>query len=242
MANLDIHGVLPPMLTPFTQNGDVDYDGHIGNIKRWNGHQLGGYVVLGTNSETPYLTEAEKVKLIELTVQYAAKGRMIFAGTGLESTRETVRLTNCAAELGVHAALVLTPCFYGSQMNDETLIHHFRQVADASRIPILIYNMPANTHLNISIEAVRVLSEHPNIIGMKDSSGDVPRLASLINVVPKTFNLIVGTASAWYPALTLGVRAGILAFANFAGSQCAEVQRLFDAGKHNEARALYLKL
>lgn len=242
MTKPDIRGVLPPMLTPFTQNGDVDYNAHISNLKRWNQDELGGYVVLGSNSETPYLSETEKFKLIELTVEHAAKGRSIIAGTGLESTRETIRLTNLTADLGVHAALVLTPCFYGSQMNDEALIHHFRQLADASRIPILIYNVPAYTKLSISVEAVRVLSEHPNIIGMKDSSGDVPRLASLMSVVPKTFNLIVGTASAWYPALMLDVRAAILAIANFAGNRCAEIQRLYNTGKHDEARVLYLKL
>ena len=242
MTKLDIHGVFPPMLTPFKQNGDVDFDAHKRNLERWNKDNLSGYLVLGSNSETPFLTETEKLNLIRLTVEHAAKDRSIIAGTGLEATGETIRLTNLAANLGAHVALVLTPCFYGSQMNDEALIHHFRQVADASRIPILIYNVPAYTKLSISVEAARVLSEHPNIIGMKDSSGDVPRLSSLIGVLPKTFNLIVGTASAWYPALTLGIRAGILALANFAGSGCAEVQRLHDAGKYDEARSLYLKL
>lgn len=237
-----LHGVFPPMITPFTQSGDVDFDAHIRNIERWNNVDLGGYLVLGSNSETPYLAESEKLKLVELTVKHTAKGRVVLAGTGLESTRETIRLTNVIADLGVHAALVLTPNFYGSQMNDEALINHFQKVADASRIPIFIYNVPAYTHLVISIDAVKALSKHTNIIGMKDSSGDVPRLAALKNVVPPSFNLIVGTASAWYPALTLGIKAGILALANFAGPQCAQVQRLFEEGKQEAAGALHLKL
>lgn len=127
-------------------------------------------------------------------------------------------------------------------MSNDALIGHFKKIADASRIPILIYNVPAYTHLVISIDAVRALSEHPNIIGMKDSSGDVPRLASLLNNVPTSFNLIVGTASALYPAFALGVKAGILAVANIAGSKCTMIQRLYNAGEHEEARALYLKL
>jgi 4-hydroxy-2-oxoglutarate aldolase len=127
-------------------------------------------------------------------------------------------------------------------MNDDALVRHFLEVADGSRIPVLIYNVPAYTHLVISVSAVRVLSGHPNIVGMKDSSGDVPRLAALKAALPESFELIVGTASALYPALTLGVRAGILALANFAGSACARVQALCEAGKHEEARALYLKL
>lgn len=242
MAIPRVHGIIPPMITPFTESGDADFGAHVRNLARWNKEALGGYLVLGSNSETPYLTEAEKLKLVELTVEHAAAGRLILAGTGLESTRETIRLTNLAAGAGAHAALVLTPSFYGGQMTDEALVRHFVDVADASRIPVLIYSVPAYTHLAISVNAVRILSSHPNIAGMKDSSGDVPRLASLKSVVPPAFHLIVGTASALYPALALGVTSGILALANFAGSACAAVQSAFAAGNHDEARALYLAL
>ena len=242
MNTLAIRGMIPPMLTPFTASGDVDYDAHARNLERWRKDDLGGYLVLGSNSETPYLTEEEKLKLIGLTAEHAAAGRIILAGTGLESTRETIRFTNLAAGAGAHAALVLTPSFYTSQMTDEALVRHFCEVADRSRIPVLIYNVPAYTHLVISVNAVRILSGHPNIVGLKDSSGDIPRLAALKNAVPDSFHLIVGTASALYPALTLEVRAGILALANFAGGACARVQRLFDDGEQEEARSLYLKL
>ncbi len=238
----DFNGVFPPMMTPFTLSGDPDYDAHVRNLDRWNKDELAGYLVLGSNSETPYLNETEKLRLIEVTAERAAPGRLVLAGTGLESTRETVRLTNLAAEKGAQAALVLTPSFYSGQMKDDALVNHFRKVADGAHIPVLIYNVPAYTHLMIPVEAVVRLSDHPNIIGMKDSSGDVPRLATLAGSVPKKFNLIVGTASAWYPALLLGVRAGILALANFAGNACARVQKLVLAGKLDEARDLYLKL
>lgn len=241
MAQLEIRGVYPPMLTPFTKAGDVDYNAHKRNIDRWNKVDLAGYLALGSNSETAYLKENEKLKLIELTLQYASHGRTILAGTGLESTRETIRLNNQAAVVGAHAALILTPCFYGVQMTDDALIQHYRQVADASRIPILIYNMPACTHLNISIEAVGILSGHQNIIGMKDSSGDVPRLEALMKAVPDTFNLIVGTASAWQPALALGIRAGILALANFAGAGCATIQKYQESGETGKAKELHDK-
>ncbi len=242
MNTLAIRGMIPPMLTPFTANGDVDLDAHVRNLRRWNGEDLGGYLVLGSNSETPYLAEAEKLKLVALTAKHAAAGRIVLAGTGLESTRETVRFTNLAADAGAQAALVLTPSFYTSQMTDEALVRHFCTVADKSRIPILVYNVPAFTHLVISVNAVKILSGHQNIVGMKDSSGDIPRLAALKSAVPDSFHLIVGTASALYPALTLEVRAGILALANFAGGACARVQHLFDDGKHEEARSLYLQL
>ncbi len=237
-----ITGILPPLITPFRENGDVDYDAFVWNLNRWNDDPLAGYLVLGSNSETAYLDEGEKLKLIGLTVKTAKKGRLIFAGTGVESTRETIRLTNKAARLGVQAALILTPSFYGGQMNDEALIKHFTSVADASDIPILIYNVPKFTHLNISIEAVRVLSHHPNIIGMKDSLGDVAQLQAFLRVVHSDFNLIVGNASSLYPALSLGIRAGILALANCAPKECVEIHRLFERGEHQKASELQTRM
>jgi len=238
MAYPKIAGIIPPMITPFRENGQVDYNAFVRNIERWNKTPLGGYLVLGSNSEAAFLSEKEKLKLIELTVRFAKRGRTIIAGTGLESTRETIQLTNKAARSGVHAALVLTPFFYGEQINDKALIHHFTEVADATDIPILIYNVPKFTHINISAAAVKVLSKHPNIIGMKDSKGDVTQLRAFLKVVPQKFNLIVGTASILYPALTLGIRAGILALANCAPNQCAVVQMLCDAGSVQKARKL----
>ena len=242
MANFHIHGILPPMITPFRENGEVDEDAFIRNIERWNAVPLAGYLVLGSNSETPYLTEKEKFRLIELTVAASAKGRIILAGTGCESTSETIRLTNAAAKLGAHGALLVTPFFYGAQMTDASLIRHYSTVADASDIPILIYNVPKFTHLNISVEAVKTLSRHSNIIGMKDSRGDIAQLETFNNVISENFSLIVGSASVLYPALTLGIHAGILALANCAPEQCVHLQQLFERGDHQAAQTLQTQL
>ncbi|MGE5633555.1 MAG: dihydrodipicolinate synthase family protein [Caulobacteraceae bacterium] len=242
MKNLKLSGVIPPMITTFKENGDVDYEMFIRNIDRWNQDDVSGYLVLGSNSETVYLTEDEKLKLIEATVKNVKKDRIIIAGTGMESTRETINLTNKAAKLGVNAALILTPFYYGGKMNDEALVNYFTEVADNVTIPIMIYNVTKFTHINISPEAVKVLSRHPNIAGMKDSSGDIPQLVRFKSVIPADFNLLVGTASAWYPALTLGVKAGILALSNCAPNECAKVQKLFEAGRHEEARDEYLRM
>ena len=242
MAKMRIRGVIPPMITPFAEDGTVDFDAHVANMRKWNETDLGGYLALGSNSEAAYLNEAEKLKLIELTVQHAKKGRIVLAGTGMESTRETIKLTNAAADLGAHAALVLTPCYYGGKMNDEALVRFFTEVADRSKIPVLIYNVTKFTHVNISPKAVGELARHPNIVGMKDSAGDVPQLVRFRSVVGEDFNLIVGTASVLYPALTLGITAAIMALANCAPDECAQVQRHFEAGEHDKARDLYLKL
>jgi len=236
-----IRGVIPPVLTPFKANGDVDYDAYCRNLEKWNSYPLAGYLVLGSNSESVYLSEEEKLELVDLTVK-AAGQRLVLAGTGLESTRETIKLTNKAARLGAHAALVLTPCYYGSRMNDAALIRHFTALADSAQIPIMMYNVPRFTHVNLSLKAVEELSRHPNIAGMKDSAGDVAQLVSFQRVIPAGFNLMVGTASVWYPALTLGLTAGIMALANCCPDECVQMQTFWENGRAPEAEALFRRL
>jgi 4-hydroxy-2-oxoglutarate aldolase len=235
---MNITGVIPPMITPFKENGDVDFDAFSFNIEKWNKDDLGGYLVLGSNSEAAYLSYDERLRLIELTVQTARKDRVVLAGTGLESSRETIRLTNDAAKRGVHAALVLTPSYYGDAMTDEALIRFFTEVAGKSDIPILIYNVPKFTHINISATALRELSRQPNIIGIKDSKADVIQLAEFSKVIPKDFNLMVGNVVAWLPALELGIKAGIHATANCAPNQCSAIQKYFEAGETAKAKQM----
>ena len=242
MAKMQINGVIPPMITPFMENGDVDYEKHTVNLKKWNEAKLSGYLVLGSNSEAVYLTEEEKLKLIEITVENAKSDRLIIVGTGMESTRETISLTNKAAKLGAQAALILTPYYYGDKMNDEAQINYFTQVADNVSIPVLIYNVTKFTHVNISANAVKELSKHQNIIGIKDSSGDIPQLVNLKSVITEDFNLMVGTASAWYPAMTLGVKAGIMALANCCPNESAKVQEYYENGEMEVASDLYQRL
>jgi 4-hydroxy-2-oxoglutarate aldolase len=242
MSKMQIRGVLPPMMTPFTEDQSVDYDKHVQNMEKWNQDKLAGYLVLGSNSEASYLSEEEKIKLMELTVKHAKKDRLILAGTGLESAVETIRLTNKAAEIGCHGALLLTPFYYVGKMNDEALIKYFTYVADRVDIPVLIYNVPKFTHINVSVNVVRELSRHPNIIGMKDSTGNVPQLVSFLPVIPQDFNLMVGTVSSWFPALTLGIKAGIFALANLAPNECTEIQEAYEAGDLDSARKTYMRV
>ena len=237
-----IKGVLPPMVTPFKENGDVDYDGFVSNVQKWNNDKMAGYLVIGSNSETVYLNEEEKLELVKLTVENAAPGRVVMAGTGLESTRETIAFTNKCAKLGAHAALVLTPFYYGSSMTTNALIKYFTTVADASDIPVLLYNVSKYTHVNLSAEAIATLSKHPNIVGMKDSNGDVPQLATFLRVADPSFQVMTGTYSAWYPALTLGITGIVSAMANCCPNEITETQELFDAGKLEESRNLYQRM
>jgi 4-hydroxy-2-oxoglutarate aldolase len=236
-------GVLPPMITPFTAEGAVDFAAFTANIEHWNEDALSGYLVNGSNSETAYLNEEEKLQLLRLTVKHAAPGRLIVAGTGLESLAETIRFTNICAAEGAAYALVLTPCYYDTSMTSAALTDFFTRLADASEIPILVYNVPKFTHVNIKADAIKKLACHPNIIGMKDSTGDVPQLASFLDVsAGQDYEIFVGTVSAWYPAMTLGIAAGIHATANCAPNTCAAVQQAFDAGDHKRSLAIYQAL
>ena len=234
-----IKGVIPPMITPFKENGDVDYNAYVSNMQKWNNDKLAAYLVIGSNSETCYLNEEEKLELVKLTVENAAPGRPVMAGTGVESARETIKLTNKCAKLGASSALVLTPHYYGGSMTTAAMIKFFTTVADASDIPILLYNVSKFTHVNFSAEAVAELSKHPNIVGMKDSNGDVPQLATFLRVADPSFQVMTGTFSAWYPALALGIDGIISAMANCCPNEIAEVQELFDAGNWEGARDLY---
>jgi 4-hydroxy-2-oxoglutarate aldolase len=243
MTFINIKGVIPPMITPFDEHDKVDYDKFIENIESWNEYDLAGYLVLGSNSETVYLTEEEKLKLVELTVKHRKQGNLVIAGTGMESTSATIDLTNKAAVLGADCALIVTPFYYGGKMNDEALINFYTDVADNVNIPIMIYNVTKFTHVNISPNAVGVLCKHPNIIGMKDSSGNVSQLIDLKRAVGDAeFNLMVGTASIWYPALTLGIKGSVMALANCCPGECVEVQKEFEAGNLEIAREVYERL
>ncbi|QNK39742.1 dihydrodipicolinate synthase family protein [Caproicibacter fermentans] len=243
MAYFEITGVFPPVITPFHEDESVDYDSFTANLEKWNRTGLAGYLILGSNSETPYLTEEEKLGLVRLAKQHKAQDKLLMVGTGLESTEATVRLTNLAADAGADAALVLTPGFYGAAMGDDAQYAFFTEVADRSKIPVLLYNVPKFTHINLTPSVVSRLSRHPNIIGMKDSSGDIGRMTALMTEgLDSEFNLLVGTASVWYPALALGIRGGVMALCNCAPRECAEIQTLFDAGKYQEALKLNKKM
>ncbi len=242
MSDLTINGVLPPMVTPFTEDGRVDYARHIRNLERWNACRLAGYLVLGSNSEAAYLSEEEKTQLIACTVSHAGSDRLVLAGTGMESAQETLTLTNTAAQLGAVAALVLTPFYYLDHMGDRALISYYSFVADRADIPVLIYNVPKFTHKNVPLKVIQELCHHPNIIGMKDSSGDIGQLASVLRIAPRNWNLIAGTAAVWFPALTLGVTGGILALANCLPNECAEIQEAVAVGALGRARDNYLRV
>ncbi len=242
MNAADLQGIFPPVPTPF-ENGKLAPERLAQNIARWNAAGLRGYVAFGSNGESVFLDDEEKLEVVRTVVEAAAPGMAVIAGTGCESTAQTIRLTNACARLGAHAALVVTPFYYGPQMTEEALSRHFTAVADASDIPILVYNVTKFTHLSVSVRLAARLAEHPRIIGIKDSNGNVAALGELIDRVDrKRFAVLVGTAGALFGALGLGAAGGIVALANVAPEACVAIARHVARGEWEEARRLQLRM
>jgi 4-hydroxy-2-oxoglutarate aldolase len=239
---MELKGVLPPVPTPFGQDGEVSYDKLAENLDRWNRTDLSGYLVTGSNGEFAALTERERLRIWEVARKHIPAEKRFIAGTGCETTRETVALTRQAASIGAEAALVVTPWYNKGAMKSRELVAHFTAVADAASIPILLYNVPQFTGVTLGPDAVARLAEHPNIIGMKDSAGLMEMFAEYIRVTPASFQLFIGSAQTFYVALCLGARGGILALANIAPQECVVIQRFFEDGEHEAAKRLQLRL
>jgi 4-hydroxy-2-oxoglutarate aldolase len=238
----NLRGVIPPVITPFTEAGEVDHAALVSNLERWNRTALAGYLILGSNSEFVYLSDEEKIRILEVARARIPRDKVMIAGTGCEATQATIALTRRAAAIGVDAVMVVTPAYYKPQMRPHVLAEHYRRVADASPVPVFLYNVPVFTGVTLEPDTVGRLAEHGNIVGMKDSAGNLAVFAQYLRVSPPDFVLFVGAAPVFLPALALGARGGILAFANCAPEACLTLYALFREGKLDEAREQQLKL
>lgn len=238
---MKLSGVMPPITTPF-QKGEVALDRLKENFQKWNQTGLSGYLILGSNGETVYLNEKEKMKVIEVSRESIPVSKIMMVGTGMESTRETIQFTNQAAKSGADWALVVTPYYFKGSMKPQVLHDHFIAVAESSQIGILLYNVPQFTGINMEPELVAKLSEHPNIIGIKDSSGNIGQLSEIIHLSKKGFSVFVGSAPVFFPALCVGAVGGILAVANVVPNECVQIFNLFKEKKFDEAGELQYRL
>jgi 4-hydroxy-2-oxoglutarate aldolase len=214
---MKLHGIFPPITTPFNHDGDIWKVKVQHNVEKLNRIGLGGYVVCGSTGESVMLTLEEKLQLWEWVAAYAAPEKLLIAGTGMEGVRETVDLTNRAAALGYKVAMVRTPHYYKNLVNNSAAqMLYFRAVADQAKIPLIIYNWPQATGVDIPAEAVAQLSDHPNIIAIKESSGNLEKVMQMIREVSKGFQVLVGSAPTLAPSLAVGAVGAVLAFANAA--------------------------
>jgi 4-hydroxy-2-oxoglutarate aldolase len=235
-------GIFAPIPTPFGPDEEIAYGQLLANLTWWGRTRLDGVVVLGSNGEFVYLSYEEKVRLVEATRAALPAEKTVLAGTGCETTKETIRLSRRAAEYGIDACLVITPHYYKGNMTPAALKRHFWDLAEACPVPVLLYNMPRNTGLNMEPGLVIELSKHPNIAGIKDSAGNIVQIAEIVAGVRPDFAVFAGSGSFLLTTLVMGGVGGTLAVANIMPDECAEVVALHVAGRAEEARALQLRL
>ncbi|MDH4138278.1 MAG: dihydrodipicolinate synthase family protein [Anaerolineae bacterium] len=241
-AGVSLRGVFTPIVTSFDEHGQVAHHKLEFNLGKWNQTGLSGYIVLGSNGENVFLNEQEKVDVLKTARQAIPKEKLMIAGTACESTVNTIALTEKAAEIGADAAIIINPSYYKSQMSVRVLANHYRLIADASPIPIIIYNLPPATGIDLSADLLVELSQHPNIIGVKDTSGNMPKMGETIRMADPSFQVLAGSANFFYPSLSIGVTGGILALANVAPDESVELFGLFNAGEIEKGRDLHLRL
>ena len=226
----DFEGVLVPVTTPF-RGDDVAPERLAANLQRWNATAVTGYVVLGSTGEFPMLSEAERDRILAAAREAIPRDKRFLAGTGADSTLQTIRQTRRAAEIGADAAIVITPHYFTRPFSEGAAqVRHYFAVADASPIPIMIYNFPLNTGVNLEADTVAKIAAHPNVCGIKESSGNIPQCAQIIDQTPKNFDVLVGSASALLPALAIGAAGGVLALAVIAAREFCEVYARAPAG------------
>ena len=237
-----LEGVFVPVTTPF-RGEDVAPDRLAANLRKWNETALAGYVVLGSTGEFPMLSESERDRVLAAAREAIVRDKAFIAGTGTNSTLQTIRQTKRAAELGADAAAVITPHYFTKAFTPAAVqARHYLAVADASPIPVLIYNFPLNTGINLEAETVAKIAEHPNVCGIKDSSGNIPQCAQIIDQTPKTFAVLVGSASALLPSLAIGSSGGVLGLALIAAREFCELYALARAGRWDEAKAIAARM
>ena len=237
----NLRGVLLPITTPF----DADVVNHSAlrsNIDRWSTTGITGYVVLGSTGERVHLDEREYLEVIETTRAVVSKSMAFIVGAGQQSTVGTIKEVARAAAAGADAVLVITPHFYRSAISQEALVTYYRSVADAAPVPLLLYSMPALTGIKIEPETVARLSEHPNIIGVKDSSNDVAGFSETVRLCSSEFTVMTGNGTIFLDALRTGATGSILAVGCVVPEVCVEIFRAFKAGDLERAGMLQSKL
>jgi 4-hydroxy-2-oxoglutarate aldolase len=231
-------GIFAALTTPFAPDGSVALGKLRENIRAYNSTRLSGYVVAGSTGESVLLTFDEIVRIWETARESAAPGKLLIAGAGVETTAETIHRARKAAELDYDAVLIKTPHYFKPLLTPAALERHYLSVADASPLPVLIYSIPQYTGVSLAAEVVAHLAQHPNIVGIKESSGNVQLLAEIIHLCPPEFSTLVGSASTLFPSLMLPVAGGVLALACFLPEAAVEIYEAARAGDTARASRL----
>lgn len=238
----DLRGIMLPFPTPFLESGGVDTQALRSNISKWNKTDAGGYVALGSTGERVHLTERECLEVIEAARSEVPHSTPFIVGAGQQSTRASIDEARRYADTGADALLVITPSFYRAAMTQQALADHYTAVADASPLPIILYNVPDFTNVALTAETVGRLSAHPNIIGIKDSSSDAINFQEALRLVDSDFAVVTGSGPLLHTALSAGARGAILAVSCVAIDSCAAIYRAVENGDHANGVLLQRKL
>ncbi len=239
---ISLNDIFPPIPTPFAADESIHVDKLKFNLSRWDTWPLAGYVVAGSTGESVSLTGDERVELVRAVRSAIPSEKLLIAGAGLESTRETVKLVNHMAEAGADAVIVVTPSYFAPSIGSRGLIAHYLSIAEASDLPLILYSVPIYTHLDLPLEVVRELSTHPKVVGIKESGGSLAKIASLVHETPDDFQVLVGSAGLLLGALTVGAVGCIPALGNVAATQIHELMTAFEAGDLARARDIQARL
>jgi 4-hydroxy-2-oxoglutarate aldolase len=231
-----LEGVIVPVTTPFdAKTGEVAPVSFRDNLRAWLGEGVHGFVIGGSTGEAPLLDEAEVVQMVEWARDVVPPERLLIAGTGAESTRAAIRAARAVADVGADAVLVRSPAYYRGRMDAETVRLHYEAVADAIPIPLILYNVPQFVPVDITPGLLAELGTHPNVVGIKDSTGDLKNLGALLDSAPSDCHVLVGAGSKLYAALEMGAPGGIVAVACIAPRLSADVYELFRTGELGRA-------
>ena len=239
---INLDGILLPVTTTFTSSEEFDADGFVANLKKWNETAVTGYVLLGSTGERLNLNEREYLQVIETARGAVPETKGFIVGAGQQSTRITITEIESVANSGAEAVLVITPHYYRSAITQDALVSHYTAIADSSRIPVILYSMPDLTGITIEPETAARLSEHENIIGLKDSSAGITKLAETVRLTRDDFAVMIGNGTVLCEALQAGARGGILAVGCVVPLLCLEIYRAVQAGDSQRAKLLQEKL
>ena len=239
---IKLQGVFAPVVTTFyRESGEVDVASFAANIRAHLNAGLSGIIVTGSTGEAALLDNDERSALIDAAREMVPSEKLLLIGTGAESTRTCLKLTRDAASRGADGVLVVAPHYYGSAMNDAALRAHYLRVAESSPVPVVLYSIPKYMHFALSASLVAELAQHPNIVGIKDSSGNKETLAGYLASQSDSFTVLTGNAPAFHPALQAGARGGILAAALFAAPLSLDVYDSFKRGDETAATAAQVR-
>jgi len=234
-----LSGIFAPIATPFV-DGEIAYDQFRSNMKKYSETGLAGFFALGSNGESMFLTEPEKLKVLEIVLEEKADHQIVMAGAGHESTRQTIAFSNQVAGMGADFVSILTPSYFKKRLTDAAMIGYYTDVADAVSVPVVAYNAPGFTGMTLSPQVVETISRHPNVIGVKDTSKG--NMSSYLSVAADDFDILSGTISTLFESMLLGAKGGVVSLANAFPAPCCELYEACKALDLDRARRLHYML